>query len=248
LWNFGVPTGELSSRGLEVKLSIAIGLTLLLCAPAMHAAQNAAAQPAPALSGAWEIDRQASSPTPAGLGPDGEGRGGYRGYGGGGHGGGGRGGGRGGFGGPGTGGMGGGRAGGPGTQQPDKEEMQRMRDLTHEVLTSPTRLIIDQDGPLVTLTDDEGHVRRFTANNKGEKHQLTSGTVDTKTRWQDAALVMEIEIPHGMKVSRRYELLAAADARQLIVTTEITGGGGPGGSGDKRPPLKAVYNPALAEH
>jgi hypothetical protein len=228
-----------------VKLSIAIGLTVLLCAPAVHAAQNAAEQPAPALSGAWELDRQASSPTPAGLGPDAEGHGRYGGPGGGGHGG-GRGGGRGGFGGPGMGGTGGGRPGGPDGQQPDKQEMQRMRDLAHELLTSPTRLIINQDGQLVTLTDDEGHVRRFTANNKGEKHQLTSGTVDTKTRWQDGALVMEIEIPHGMKLSRRYELLAAADARQLIVTTEIKGGGGD--SGDKRPPLKAVYNPALAEH
>ena len=226
-----------------MKLSIAIGLTVLLCAPGMHAAQKAIEQPAPALSGAWELDRQASSPTPAGLGPD---AGGYRGSGGGGHGGHG-GGGRGGFGGPGMGGTGGGRPGGPDGQQPDKEEMQRMRDLAHELLTWPTRLIINQDGPLVTLTDDEGHVRRFTANSKGEKHQLTSGTVDTKTRWQDAALVMEIEIPHGMKVSRRYELLAAADARQLIITTEIKGGGGPGDSGDKRPPLKAVYDPVLAE-
>jgi hypothetical protein len=241
-----VPIGELSLRGPEVKLSIAIGLTVLLCAPAVHAAQNAPEQTAPALSGAWELDRQASSPTPAGLGPDVESHGGYSGPGRGGHGGGGRGGGRGGFGGPGMGGTGGGRPGGLDGQQPDKQEMQRMRDLAHELLTSPTRLIINQDGQLVTLTDDEGHVRRFTANNKGEKHQLTSGTVDTKTRWQDGTLVMEIEIPHGMKVSRRYELLAAADARQLIVTTEIRGG--EGDSGDKRPPLKAVYNPPLAEH
>jgi hypothetical protein len=144
--------------------------------------------------------------------------------------------------------MGGGHQGGPQGAQVDKEELQRLRDLTHEVLTPPTRLVIDQDGPLVTLTDDEGHVRRFTTNNKGEKHQLTSGTVDTRTQWQNGALTMEIEIPHGMKVSRRYELVAGADARQLVVTTEVTGGGGPGGSGEKRPPLKAVYDPVLADH
>ena len=138
-----------------------------------------------------------------------------------------------------------GGTGGPPADRPDKEEMQRMRDLAHEVLVAPVRLVIDQDGALVTFTDDEGHVRRFTANGKSEKHQLTSGTVETKTHWEDGALVMQLEIPRGMKLSRRYVLSVAADARQLVVTTEVVGGDrGPGG---KRPPIKAVYDPALTD-
>jgi hypothetical protein len=42
--------------------------------------------------------------------------------------------------------------------------------------------VIDQDGPLVTITDNAGTVRRYTTNTKPEKHQLTSGTVETKAR------------------------------------------------------------------
>ena len=131
-------------------------------------------------------------------------------------------------------------------RQPDKQEMQRMRDLTHEVLVAPTRLVISQDGDVVNFTDDEGHVRRYTANGKEERHQLTSGTVATKTRWEDGALVMELEIPHGMKLSRHFAVAVAGDAKQLVVSTEIAGGdrGSPGG---KHSPLKAVYDPAFTE-
>jgi hypothetical protein len=144
-----------------------------------------------------------------------------------------------------------GSAGGPGDSgdQPDKAEMQRIRDLIQETLAAPPRLVIDQDGAVVTFTDDEGHVRRFTSNGKSEKHQLTSGTVETKTRWEDAGLAMQIEIPRGMKLSRHYAVSVAGDARQLVVTTEITGGdGGRDAPGGKRAPLKAVYDPALPEH
>ena len=108
-----------------------------------------------------------------------------------------------------------GGSGGSG-DQPDKEEMERIRDLIHETLAAPTRLAIEDDGAVVTFTDDEGHVRRFTSNGKPEKHQLSSGTVDTKTRWDDNALVMAIEIPHGMKLMRHYALSVAGDARQLV--------------------------------
>jgi hypothetical protein len=146
------------------------------------------------------------------------------------------------------GGHGDGGSGGSG-DQPDKEEMERIRDLIHETLAAPTRLAIEEDGAIVTFTDDEGHVRRFTSNGKPEKHQLSSGTVDTKTRWEADGLVIEIEIPHAMKLSRHYALSVAGEARELVVTTEITGGDRePGGPGGKRAPLKAVYDPAVPEH
>ena len=226
-----------------MKVPIIIVVVTLVGAPLpLGAAQKQPTGVQADLSGAWELNREASSSIPAGLGPDTDG-GGHRGDGGSGSG---HGGGRGGFGGSGMGAMGGhGAPGGPPADRPDKEEMQRMRDLTHEVLVSPVRLVIDQAEALVTFTDDEGHVRRFAANGKSEKHQLTSGTVNTKTRWEDGAVVMELEIPHGVKLSRRYALSVAAGARQLIVTTDVTGGDrGPGG---KRSPIKAVYDPALTE-
>ncbi len=220
-----------------MKLPIVIVVTALVCALAtLTAAQRESPAAQTNMAGAWELNREASSPTPAGIGPD-PGAGGHGGH---------PGGGRGGFGGPGMGGMGGhGGPGGAGTQ-PDKQEMQRMRDLTHEVLVAPTRLVISQDGDVVSFTDDEGRVRRYTANGKEERHQLTSGTVETKTRWEDGALVMELEIPHGMKLSRHFAVAVAGDAKQLVVSTEIAGGdrGSPGG---KHSPLKAVYDPAFTE-
>ncbi len=57
---------------------------------------------------------------------------------------------------------------------------------------------------------------------------------------------MELEIPHGMKLSRHFAVAVAGDAKQLVVSTEIAGGdrGSPGG---KHSPLKAVYDPAFTE-
>jgi hypothetical protein len=225
-----------------VTLPLAVSAVALLCAaPAFNAAQTQPPAAQTILSGAWELNRQSSNPAPAGLGPDVEGRARRGGPGGGGPGGGGRG----GFGGPGMGGRGRGGFGGS-SDQPDKQEMQRIRDLIQETLAAPPRLAIEENGQVVTFTDDEGHVRRFTSNGKPEKHQLTSGTVDTRTRWEDNALVVEIEIPHGMKLSRHYALSVAGDARQLVVTTEIQGADR--GSGGKQSPLKAVYDPVLPEH
>src|SRR5215208_3301911 len=169
--------GYAHSRGSHVKLPFAVSAVALLCAAsALNAAQTQPSAAQTILSGAWELNRQASSPTPAGLGPDAEARPRRGGPGGGGPGGGG---GRGGFGGPG---MGGRRRAGSGgfggsSDQLDKEEMQRIRDVIQETLAAPPRLVIDQDGSVVTFTDDEGHVRRFTSNGKPAKHQLTSGTV-----------------------------------------------------------------------
>lgn len=213
----------------------------LSAAVALAAAHNQPSERLANLSGAWELNREASSPTPAGLGPEDDG-GRPPGKHGGGHG---PGGGRGGFGGPGMGGMGGGMHGGPGSggAQPDREEMARQRELVHEVVASPVRLLIDHDGSTVSFTDDEGHVRRYAATGKSEKHQLTSGTVDTKTHWDVDTLVIETELPRSMKVTRRYAFSMAGEVRQLVVTTEIEGGGSPGGG--RRPPLKAVYDPAV---
>jgi len=39
--------------------------------------------------------------------------------------------------------------------------------------------------------DAEGRVRRFTPDNKKAKHQLTSGTVETRTKWAEVGLVKE---------------------------------------------------------
>jgi hypothetical protein len=163
------------------------------------------------------------------MGPPGGGRGG---------GGGGRGGrppGGGGMGGPGGGGRGGPGGGGP----PSEEQMQQMRDTMRELLQPAARLTIVQRDDSVSVTDDQGRVRKFVANGKDEKHQLDAATLKTRSRWKDGALVIEWETGRGPTVLRTYRVDPAA--HQLSIETTMKGGRG----GGERPPVKHVYDAAL---
>ena len=188
------------------------------------------------LVGTWQLDPESSTLPPRDGMPD-EGQGGMGGrpYGSG-PGGGGSGGRR----GPG---MGGGAPGGPGMpggerSRPSEEEIQRMRDLMREALQVPTRFTIARDGDAVAFIDADGHVRKYVPNGKAEKHQLTAGTIQTKTRWDGPALLIETEVRDGMKLRRTYALEPGTG--RLIVTTSLEGRGSP----DDRPPLRAVYDPS----
>jgi len=166
------------------------------------------------LSGAWELNRDLSS-APGGMpGPDGGGRGrGGAGRPGGGFGGGG---GRGGFGG-----MGGDRQGGAGSMGPSPEEMERQRAVMQEVMQLPAKLTIAQDGDKVMFTEPDGVVRTYLANGKSEKHQLTSGTIETKSSWDGTQLRMEITSGGRGKLIRTFAVREAP--RRLEVTTAVDG-------------------------
>lgn len=208
-----------------VRAAVALSACLL-----MAGAIGAARVMAPVnLTGQWELNRDLSS-APGGLpGPDGGGRsGGGRGPGGGG------GGGRigGGFGGRG-GGRGAGMGGGPGATRPSAEDMEAQRALMQEVAELPSRVTITQDGDKVMFVERDGVVRRYLANGKTEKHQLTHGTIETKSSWDNARLKMEITVgrsklvrtfglrenPRRLEVSTSFEG-APKDARQLNVYDE----------------------------
>lgn len=198
----------------------------------------ASAQPAPPsaahprIDGAWTLNRQMGDQARGGqdggsdrAGYGGRGRRGGFGVGGGGMGGGMRGGGM-----PGMGGMGG--------AMPDREEMARRRALMRELVEPSPRLTIATDGDLVSFTDADGHVRKYTANGKKEKHQFDNGTVKTKTKWDQDRLVIETSLDDGAKLTQAYAL--AADRRQLVVETRMEGGR-MGGDGD-RPPITHYYD------
>ena len=190
----------------------------------------------PALGGVWQLNRELSTPAGGGPGVDT----GRRGSGLGGGMGGGRGGGMGGPGGRGggMGGPGGGGRGGPGGGAPNEEAMQAMRDTMHELLQPATRLTIVQHDDTVSFTDDQGHVRKFVANGKDEKHQLQSATLETKSAWKDGKLVIQWETGRGPTVVRSYRV--DAELHRLVVETSMKGGRGAGG-GD-RPPVTHVYD------
>jgi hypothetical protein len=217
---------------------LAIGVVVLLLAAAAALAEAPLVDATtPAIAGNWQIDRDASDP-PRGLaGPEGGGRppGGGPGAGGPGRGGPGMGGGR-----PGGGmGTGGGPGSGGSRQPPSEEEMKRRRELMRELTTPPVRLTIVQDATTVTFIDENARTRTFATDGRQEKHQFTNATVETRARWRDAVLTIESSVESGLKVERRYQLVA--EPRQLIVTTRLTGGPS---SRDAPPGMKVVYVPA----
>ena len=171
--------------------------------------------PRPDLSGAWTFNREASTVTRGG-GPDmpapGGGRGGMRG----------------GFVGL------GGSMGEPGRGVPDREEMARRRALLKEVLEAPTRFQITLEDPLVIFTYPDCRVVRYKTDWKEERHQFTSGTVKTKTKWEAGRLVIETDLGDGMKITRDYKV--SGDPRQLVVSVQT-----PGQSRDL-PPITHVYD------
>ncbi|MGE0816196.1 MAG: hypothetical protein AB7O28_16475 [Vicinamibacterales bacterium] len=173
------------------------------------------------LSGAWTLNRDLSAAPGGTPVPDGgmRGRGGRRGGGPGGRGpGGGFGGGPGGFGG------GGGRRGGGPAEggRPSSEDMEARRALMQEVMELPARFTIAQDGDRLSMIEPDGVVRTYVANGQAEKHALTSGTIETRSRWDGTTLRMEIRVGDRMAVVRTFAV-QGDDPRRLDVRTTFDG-------------------------
>ena len=103
-----------------------------------------------------------------------------------------------------------------------------------ELMTPVTHLVITNGSEgAITMVDETGRSTRITANNKKEKHQLTAGTIETKTKWDSGLLSQEIELSGGMKFTRTFHVEPTTN--QLIVS--MTGSGGRG----DRPPVQFIY-------
>jgi len=100
--------------------------------------------------------------------------------------------------------------------------MAARRELMQELMQLPPRVTIAQDGDKVTFIEPDGVVRTYLANDKVEKHQLQNGTIETKSRWEADALVMELKPSGGMTITRRFAV--RGDPRQLEVTTTMDRG------------------------
>lgn len=152
---------------------------------------------------------------------------GGRGDGAGGRGGGGRGGGRGGF--PG----GGFPGGGGGSARPDPAALEKMRVLMEELMTpTPRWVITPSDGGAIAFTDRDGRSMKFVPDDKEERHQLSAGTIATKTKWEKAVLRQEVTLSRSTKLVRTYAV--TPEINQLIVTTTMSGG--------RQTPIRWVYD------
>jgi hypothetical protein len=234
-------------------------LTRALCVPAIAGlvfvsgggALRASQTPAPEkprLAGEWRLNKEASSLAGQSSSSgdssgnnNGGGRGGGWGRGGGGGGGmGGRGGGM----GRGGGGMGGMGRGGMNMSPEDEEKMKQRRALMQEVLeTDQSFTIIEGDGS-ITFTHPDGRVVTYKVDGKKEKHQLTNGTIETKTKWDKdtEALVIEMFLGDGMKVTHTYSVTGTP--RQLADSIKLEGGRFQRGGGQGPPPRHHIYDEA----
>jgi hypothetical protein len=139
-------------------------------------------------------------------------------------------------GGPGRGGMGGGpRPGGfggggmprGGRTPPSAQEMESRRALLDEAMALPRRFTLIQKDDAVTVVEPDGVARTYATDNRAEKHQLTNGVIETRSKWSDGGLTMELAVG-GVTMVRTFALRDGA-ARRLEVTTRPRGGPRDGG-------------------
>jgi hypothetical protein len=197
-----------------LRSAAAVGICVSVCAAAWiaHAGAetaNTTAADRAAITGAWTFDADLSDKPPArpedsGDRPSGRGR---RGMGGGGMG-------R---------GMGGGmrRGGGAGGgARTDPEEMARVRDAVHDIMTPAQHLTITQTDSMVLVTSEDGRTTRLSPDGSRIKDDSTES--ERKTRWDGGKLVSEITGLGSGKITESYEV--DAEHHQLHVTVQTEGG------------------------
>jgi hypothetical protein len=114
--------------------------------------------------------------------------------------------------------------------------MEKTMALMQELMTPTAHWIMTSaDDGTIVFSDAEGRSSRYIPNDKKEKHQLTDGTIETKTRWDNGQLRQEIFLSAGMKAVRVFAVMP--QDKQLTVTTTMEGG-----RGERRPPFRLVYD------
>ena len=86
----------------------------------------------------------------------------------------------------------------------------------------PPRFTLAQKDDTISFIEPDGVVRSYVANGKSEKHQLTTGIVETKTAWKGESLEMEVKV--DKLTIRRTFAIRGTGSRQLEVTTTLDGG------------------------
>jgi hypothetical protein len=97
--------------------------------------------------------------------------------------------------------------------------MKRVREAVRELMEPPRRLMITQTADAVIFTEPDGRAVKYATHGKDEKHQWTTATVTTRTRWEGSALVMDIRAGDRLSATRRFTV--EDDVRQLTVTTSM---------------------------
>jgi hypothetical protein len=174
------------------------------------------------ISGAWQINKELSTDaTATAAGQQASRGGGSSGRGSTGAGGGSTGGRRGGAAGSGGGGAsgggggGGGSRGGGGSSGPSPEQQAQLQAMLSEVKSMPERMTVHATATDLTVTLDDGSVRKYTANNKKEKIAIGSAEVDTTTKWDGDTINIQMSVGQD-KLVETYAL--TSDGAHLLVS------------------------------
>ncbi len=173
-----------------------------------HAQQPPAS--APAIFGAWTLNKDLSDKLPDRSQSSDSGNSGSRSGSGGGYGRGVGGGGR-------RRGMGGAGSGG-GSGNP--EDAQRVRDAIRDIMTPPDHITIVQADSLIVVTTQDGRTTRLSTDGKKVKDDNTG--IERKTKWDNGKLVSEISGAGRAKITETYAI--DADTHRLHVTLQTEGG------------------------
>lgn len=109
-----------------------------------------------------------------------------------------------------------------GRTPPSAQEMESRRALLDEAMALPRRFTLIQKDDAVTFVEPDGVARTYATDNRAEKHQLTNGVIETRTKWSDGDLTMELSVG-GITTVRTFALRDGA-VRQLEVTTRPRNG------------------------
>jgi hypothetical protein len=89
--------------------------------------------------------------------------------------------------------------------------------LFMELMTPPEEFVIGLSSDTVAIGTGIGAAITYAINNKTESHQLTNGSITTKTLWSGAALRQEIDGGRNLKLVRLFQLSIEGDALSVTV-------------------------------
>jgi hypothetical protein len=108
--------------------------------------------------------------------------------------------------------------------------MAEARAVLREMDDPPQILNVVASAETISFTSDDGTVRKFAIDDKKEKVDLGTATVDATTRWDSGKLSQEIDIG-GLKITRTFQVTDEGNQMIVTVSTQGGGGGGRGGQG-----------------
>jgi hypothetical protein len=100
----------------------------------------------------------------------------------------------------------------------DSDESLKAREAVRLAALGSERVAIAADTRTLVLTDVSGITQTLVLDNKPSTSQMGALTVETRARWDDAAIVVERKFEGGVKVTDRYTV---RDRTHLVIDSKI---------------------------